>query len=73
MVEEAAPHRDVLQLDALDVEPGARREAQARRLGERGALLLVQPGVHVAAAARLERVDDLVELAGEHPERVRVH
>ena len=49
------------------------REPGPGGLFQRGALLVVQPGVGVAASARLDRVDDRRPLVLQHSEGVDAH
>ena len=58
-------------------EPRARRESHAGHLGEGSVLLRVEPLEHVATAARLDRIHDLIEAVpqdplGVHPYREHV-
>ena len=55
------------------VEPRPGREPGPGGLFQRGALLVVQPGVGVTASARLDRVDDRRPLVLQHPEGVHAH
>ena len=55
------------------VEPRPGREPRPAGLFQRGALLVVQPGVGVTASARLDRIDDRRPLVLQHPEGVDPH
>lgn len=54
-------------------EPRARREPQARHLGECATLLLIEVLVHVTAAARLDSIDNPVEAVSQNTESMHTH
>ena len=66
----AVEHREGVHAHGAVAEPRPGREAHPGHLEEGGPLLVVEAGEHVAAPARLDGVDDLVEPVAQHPLRV---
>ena len=66
-------HREGVHPHGAVAEPRARWEAHPGHLREGVALLGVQPLVHVATAAGLDGVDDLVETVAQDPLGVHAH
>src|SRR6516162_11534602 len=72
-VDQRSEHARIAKRDLLEIEPGAWREAEAGHLEQRFVFLLIEARIHVAAAARIERIDDLRKFWAQNAHRMRLN